>query len=141
MSLAHKIVPIGQEHIDILMAAALAGVDVEPCVNGIRTIYYGDTQYGYGPVAIVDTAGTEYVAEPHVTWFPWVSKRDKILNFQAYLKTVGNGTQQLMIITEKKENLFYEHFVKRGVLRKVGHLINVPLVDEVHFYQYGGNKA
>jgi len=138
MSLEHKLVPISSEHLGLLYAAALDGVDISPCIGGLRSIYYGDTEHGYGPVAIVDTAGTEYLLEPHVTWFPWVNKRFRIINFKRYLTTVGANGQQIMILVQKEEIAFFEHFVKRGLLRKVGYLNNLPIVDETHIYQYKG---
>lgn len=137
MSLDRRLEPVGEQHRDVLTAAILAGVDVSPCPNAERFIGYGDTLYGYGPACVVDVAGTEYVAEPHVTWFPWVGPKDMINNFKWAMAHL-NKTKQVMLVTEKKGNSFFEHFVKRGVLRKVGHLKNIPLVDEVHFYQYGG---
>jgi hypothetical protein len=131
--------PVTENHIGILMAASLAGVDIELCPGAFRMIGYGDTSYGYGPACIVDVAGTEFVAEPHVTWFPWVGTKDKITNFKWAMEFLAQN-RQVFLMTEKKEAAFFEHFVKKGLLRKVGHLENIPLVDEVHMYQYKGES-
>lgn len=132
---AHNIVPIDHSHTGLIFAAALEGLDVSPCVGGQRFIGYGDTKYGYGPACILDVAGTEYVAEPHVVWFPWTSKANRIVNFKWAMKYLAQ-TRQVFIIVEKGENAFHEHFVKKGILRKVGYLKDIPIVDEVHMYQY-----
>lgn len=137
MSLEHKLEPLDNHHISLLNAAALAGVDIEMCPGAYRMIGYGDTEHGYGPACIVDIAGTEYVAEPHVTWFPWVGTKNKITNFKWAMDFLAQN-RQVFLMAEKKEKDFFEHFVKRGLLRKVGHLENIPIVDEVHMYQYKG---
>lgn len=122
------------------MAAYLSGTDIELCPGAERFIGYGDTKYGYGPACIVDVAGTDYVAEPHVTWFPWVSSKNMIVNFTWAMSFLAQK-KQVFLITEKKENHFFEHFVKKGLLRKVGYLENIPKIEEVHMYQYkGGHK-
>lgn len=135
MKLEHKLEPIGPHHSGIIMAAALANIDVSPCPGAQRFIGYGDTSHGYGPACIVDLAGTEYVAEPHVTWFPWVGTKDKIVNFKWAMDYLAES-RQVLIITEKAEAEFFDHFVKKGLLRKVGHLEDIPKVEEVHMYQY-----
>lgn len=130
-----KIIPLDETHNNVLAAAQAAGVDTTPLYGALRSIYYGDTIYGYGPVAIIDTVGTNYIPEPHVTWFPWVSNRNKVKNFNGYIQIVRDNNTQIMIITSLAENKFYEHFVKRKQLRKIGHMIGVPEIKEVHFYQ------
>lgn len=137
MSSEHRLEPINEGHIPLLQAAALQGVDTEMCPGAFRMIGYGDTLHGYGPACIVDVAGTEYVAEPHVTWFPWVGTKEKITNFKWAMDYLAQN-RQVFLMTEKKEKDFFEHFVKKGLLRKVGHLINIPEVEEVHMYQYKG---
>lgn len=135
MSSEHRLEPIGPQHLDIMVAAALADIDISPCPNAFRMIGYGDTSYGYGPACIVDVAGTEYVAEPHVTWFPWVGTKEKIVNFKWAMDYLAEH-RQVMLLVEKAEAEFFDHFVKKGLLRKVGHLEDIPQVEEVHMYQY-----
>lgn len=122
-------------HSGILMAAELAGCDVTPIVNGRRYILFGDTKYGYGPACVFDDAGTEYVAEPHVTWFPWTSTADKIVNFKYGMKYLAES-REILLTVQRDQKSFFEHFVKKGMLRKVGFLKNMPLVGEIHMYQY-----
>lgn len=100
-----------------------------------QLIGYGDTKYGYGPACLINLGGTSYMAEPHVTWFPWTSSRDRINNFKWAMKHLAE-TREVLLIIEDKEKDFFEHFVKRGLLRKVGHLENIPEIQQIHFYQY-----
>lgn len=136
MKSEHNIVPyIPEHHEAILYAAGLAGCDLSQKFEGDPMIGYGETRHGFGPAYFLHLAGTDYVAEPHVTWFPWVSNANKIVNFKAGMKFLA-ATREVLVITEKKYSGFFDHFVKKGLLRKVGHLENIPEVEEVHMYQY-----
>lgn len=123
-------------HAPIIYAAMMEDVDVSPMVGGAeRYIGYGNTKHGYGPACIVDVAGTDYVAEPHVTWFPWTTPANRIVNFKWAMAHFAES-REVMLTVEKSQKKFFEHFVKRGILRKVGYLKNMPEVDEIHMYQY-----
>lgn len=135
MSSAHNLIPVAPSDKALIYAAALAGVDVSPCEGAERFIGYGDTKHGYGPACIVDICGTPFVAEPHVTWFPWTSAANRITNFKWAMDYLAE-TRQVMLTVEKDQMAFFEHFVKRGVLRKIGYLRNLPVVEEIHMYQY-----
>lgn len=111
------------------------GVDVSSFDGGERFIGFGDTKHGYGPACILDAVSTPYVVEPHVTWFPWTRPKDRIVNFKWAMAHLAE-TRQVFLTVEKKEMAFFEHFVRRGLLRKVGYLNNLPIVDEIHMYQY-----
>lgn len=131
----HNLVKYGPEHEGLIFAAQLEGCDTSPLVDGERFIGYGFTKYGSGPACIVDLVGTPYVAEPHVTWFPWTSPANRIVNFKHAMALLAE-TREVMLTVEKKQMAFFEHFVKKGVLRKIGHIENLPLVEEIHMYQY-----
>lgn len=122
-------------HDSIIVTAALSGCDVSPAVEGIRFIGYGPTKHGYGPACILDLAGTEHVAEPHVIWFPWTRPVDRIVNFKWAMKFLAE-TREVFLTVQKDQIKFFEHFVKKGLLRKVGYLENLPIVGEIHMYQY-----
>lgn len=111
------------------------GIDVSSVAGGERFIGYGDTKYGYAPACILDVVGTPYVAEPHVIWFPWTSAADRIVNFKWAMKYLAES-REVFLTVQKDQIKFFEHFVKRGLLRKVGYLENMPIVDEIHMYQY-----
>ena len=141
MSLDHNLQPYNEhEHAAILYAAALEDTDIAPLPGGVRYIGYGDTAHGYGPACIVDDTGTNYMAEPHVTWFPWTTKANRIVNFKWAMSHLAE-TRQVLLTVEKSQIKFFEHFVKRGILRKVGHLEDIPEVDEIHMYQYRKDKS
>lgn len=129
-----------QVHAPILFAAAAEEVDISPMASAnARYIGYGNTRHGYGPACIVDLAGTDYMAEPHVTWFPWTTPANRIVNFKWAMEHLAQD-KEVMLIVEKNQKQFFEHFVKRKVLRKVGYLKNIPIHDEIHMYQYERNK-
>lgn len=121
-------------HEPILAAAALEGIDTSPAVSGTRLIGYGSTKYGHGACCILDVVSTEYVMEPHVIWFPWTRPADRIAHFRWAMELMAQ-THEVLLNVEKKHIGLFEHFVKRGFLRKAGHLINMPIVEEIHMYQ------
>ena len=122
-------------HSGLLVIAAMSGINTEATQGAERYIGYGDTKEGFGPACILDVCGTEYVAEPHVTWFPWTNGKNRISNFKWAMEYLAQD-RQVFLVAEKKETNLFDHFVKKNVLRKVGHLINIPIVKEIHFYQY-----
>lgn len=131
----HNIEALNQSHEGLLYAAALSGCDLTPAVGGDRFIGYGDTKYGYGAACVLDIVGTPYVAEPHVIWFPWTTPANRIVNFKWAMSYLAE-TREVLLTVEKSQIKFFEHFVKRGILRKVGFLADMPLVEEIHMYQY-----
>lgn len=134
-----KLVPITPNDLGLLYAAMLEGCDVSPVVSAERYIGYGDTKYGYGAACIVDLAGTPYMAEPHVTWFPWTTPANRIVNFKWAMEYLGQD-REVMLMAQKDQRTFFDHFAKRGFLRKVGYLDNLPDIEEIHIYQYRRNK-
>lgn len=137
----HSMEHLSEHHGPLLAAAALEGTDLEPCVpNATRLVGYGDTKHGYGPACLIDVVHTDYVMEPHVTWFPWTTAANKIVNFRWAMNHMAQ-THQVLLHIEKKQMNFFEHFAKRGFLRKIGYIDNLPLVDEIHMYQVIGSKA
>lgn len=124
-----------KEHDTILFAAAMDGTDITPAIDGERFIGYGNTRHGYGPACIVDLISTEYVAEPHVTWFPWTTRANKIVNFKWAMEYLSTS-KQVFLTVEKAQKIFFDHFVKKGILRKVGYIKDLPVVEEIHMYQY-----
>lgn len=140
MKSEHSLEYYSPHHAPILAAAALSGVDTEPIIQGAtRLIGYGATKYGYGAACIIDLIYTDYVMEPHVIWFPWVSVANKIVNFK-WAMNLMSETHQVLLHIEKKQKNFFDHFVKKNFLRKIGHIENLPVVEEIHMYQVQRNK-
>jgi len=123
------------KHEGLVVGAALLGVDISNCNGGVRHIGYGEVKKDYGPVCILDIAGTPYVTEPHVTWFPWVTAKNRITNFLWAVEEMSK-TSEVLLSIQKDQIPFFEHFVKKGILRKIGFINRLPEIDEVHLYQY-----
>lgn len=133
--LERNLEPFGDQHIALLAAAALQGVDTTPTVGGAqRFIGYGDSKLGYGPVCILDLIQTDYVAEPHIVWLPWVRSAEMLGHFRWAMNYLSKSREVLLNV-EKKHVPFFEHFVKKGLLRKIGYIENLPIVEEIHMYQ------
>lgn len=139
--LAYNIEPFNPEyHTPLLAAAAADGVDVSPVVGGAdRFIGFGKTKHGYGPGCILDLVSTPYVVEPHVTWFPWVGLKDRIVHFKWAMDYLAQNKEVFLTVT-KEQKVFFDHFVEKKILRKVGYLKDLPIVEEIHMYQYERKK-
>lgn len=132
---------VGPQHAAILAALELEGIDTSPVVGGAtRLIGYGKTKHGYGPACLLDIIHTDHTMEPHIIWFPWTSASQRISHFKWAMSLMAQ-THQILFNVEKKEISFFEHFVKKGLLRKIGYIENLPIVEEVHMYQVNKEKA
>lgn len=126
---------LAPHHQGILAAAALSGTDIESVVPGAtRLIGYGDTKHGYGACCILDLVQTEHVMEPHIIWFPWTRPQDRIAQFKWAMELMRQ-THHVLLNVEKRQIAFFEHFVKKGYLRKIGFIEDLPIVEEIHMYQ------
>lgn len=132
---ARSLEHIGPQHQGLLAALALEGIDTSPVVGGAtRLVGYGATKHGFGPACLLDLIGTEYVMEPHIIWFPWTTPQQRIAHFRWAIELM-RGTHHLLFNVEKSQIGFFEHFVKRGLLRKIGVIEDLPIVEEIHMYQ------
>lgn len=123
-------------HDGMLMAALLEGCDTRCHVEGAeRMIVHGKTKHGLGPIGVVDLVSTPYINEPHVAWFPWTTPAAKIQAFKWAMKLWGKD-KRVVLYVKKDQTSFFDHFVKNGLLRHAGYLEDIPLVEEIHIYQY-----
>jgi len=116
--------------------ASFKGCDIDQKLAGaVRLIGYGDTKNGYGPACLIDVISTPYIHEPHVTWFPWVTAKNKIVNFKWAMNKLSE-THEVLLNIEKKHKAFFDHFSRPGgLLRKIGY-IEIPATDEKEIHQY-----
>lgn len=121
---------------EVMALVTVAGVDAPYVEGAVRYIGFGATEYGYNAACIVDLKETPYVAEPHVTWFPWVNARQRISNFKWAMSELSERKEVLLIVA-KEQTGFFDHFTKKGLLRKAGDIINLPKEagEEIHMYQ------
>ena len=140
MKLERRLEDVGPQHVGLLAAAALGGCDLQEMVpNARRLIGYGDTKYGYGPACVLDLTGTPYVAEPHVVWFPWTGPKDRVVNFRWAMDLLAQ-THEVLLNVAKEHAPFFDHFAKKKYLRKIGHIENLPIVEEIQMYQVNRRK-
>lgn len=140
---AHKLVEYSDvEHGKLLAVAAIDGCDFSEIVpNAQRYVGYGATKHGYGAACVLDLTGTQYVAEPHVVWFPWTSRKDKIVNFKWAMSMLAE-TREVLLNVSKENAVFFDHFARNKFLRKIG-VIEVPASEEkeIHMYQVNRSKT
>lgn len=118
----------------------MEGCNVAPAIEGDRFIGFGNAKNGFGPVCIVDVKETPFVAEPHVTWFPWTPAKERIAAFKWAMEYYGQEKEVLLIVAKPSYNL-HEHFVKRGLLRKIGFIDHMPEgTEQIHMYQYNRGR-
>lgn len=131
---------VGPQHTPLLVALALEGIDVSPVVGGAtRMIGYGATKHGYGPACLLDLISTDYVVEPHIIWFPWTSSSQRVSHWKWAMRIMAK-THQILFNVEKKNISFFEHFTKKKLLRKIGVIQDLPIVEEIHMYQVKREK-
>lgn len=119
----------------ILYIAALDGTDVTPPIEGRRFIGFGENKYGYGPVCVIDLKETPYVIEPHIIWFPWVGGKDR-LRLAKWAFELWGKDKEVLAFVQKNQAAIFDHFTKKKVLRKIGIIEHLPIVEEIHMYQY-----
>jgi hypothetical protein len=125
--------PITEADRPVLSMAAMQGVDLSPMVGGNRFLGWGETKHGFAPIALMDVKETDFVIEPHVTWFPWVSARQRV---EAFTWALSVWKKVVFLIIAKEHSAFYEHFLHKGLLRKVGVLhVQKEAGEEIHMYQ------
>lgn len=135
IALERSLEAYGPQHGGLLAVLTFSGIDVSPVVGGARRLIgYGATKHGYGPACILDLIETDYVVEPHIIWMPWTNATQRLAHFRWSMPYLAAGRQVLFNV-EKKEISFFEHFVKKGLLRKIGFIDNLPVVEEIHMYQ------
>lgn len=131
-----RVEPIEEFHVPLIVSAAQSGCDVTVTPESERYIVYGKTRYGDGPVAIVDVKETPYEVEPHIIWLPWTTTREKI----ECINDLGDlwVGKVILLMTLKKFSGFFDHFIKKGKLRKIGFIDGLPkeVGEEIHLYQY-----
>lgn len=133
MKSAFEIRPVTADDLPVLVMAESMGTDLTPLAGGQRYMGWGHTEkYGFAPMAVLDVNETEYVIEPHITWLPWVSAREICAAFKWFIET---RRKVVFLIILKQHHKFYEHWVKRGLLKKVG-VLPVPAEagEEIHMY-------
>jgi len=85
------------------------------------------------PVAVSDLRESMAVNEPHITWLPGVTIRQKREMFLEGMRFLSG--KPIILAVPKSNNGFYEQWVRRGLLRKVGFFDEIPEIEEIHYYQ------
>lgn len=62
--------------------------------------------------------------EPHVEWFPWATRRNKLECAIKFLNEMRKRDILLLIWSKKEATPFFTHIAKYGILHRVGKVIN-----------------
>lgn len=73
------------------------------------------------------------IYEPHLSFFPWASKRQIFLAIHALIKFLTK-TKHMLVQCREKYAVCYDRWVKHGVGRKVG-IIQGLSYGDLHLYQ------
>jgi hypothetical protein len=85
-------------------------------------------------IAHLNIIETSAIYEPHVDWLPAARKRDRITAIRLVLRDLA--AQKPTIITARTAIApYWGVWVKRGVLRQVGTIQNVPVLHQIHIFQ------
>lgn len=116
----------------VLMPIIEGGGEVITLVG--RTVEYGEIPVG---VATLEYHGQ--IAYPHHIWYPDASPRNKLEITLAFLLELKKSYVGFVMVEKKNEN-FFRHLGKFGVLRKVGKLYDwFGPKDHATLFQTVGN--
>ena len=79
-------------------------------------------------IAVVEEPGSRL--QPHAVWFPWASSRNKIECAAHYLNEMRRQRDprgkfyKALILAPEKTWTFFEHMMRRGILKRCGKLDN-----------------
>ena len=73
------------------------------------------------PVGVIVTITDGYRYEPHATWFPWASVRNRLEGCLKFLNQERKDRLGIIYMKALPENIsFLNHLARYGVLRRVG---------------------
>lgn len=110
---------------------------IDPMPGAVRYIVY----VGKKAVGVGDVRENMAVAEPHITWFKEATLREMCIAFLEGIRFFAKEKPVVLSVT--KENYdFYDQWVRRGLLRKIGKVIDIEFgdIEEIHMYQVNRSK-
>lgn len=130
------LVPYNDRFNPWIIDAADKGMDIRSLIGAEPLIV---TVEGL-PIGICNLIEAEGMLEPHVVWHPEATMRQKYVGFLNGMKELGARKNVLLMAIEDQKD-FYEMWVERGVLRKVGVIEDIPEknVINIHMYQLRRN--
>jgi hypothetical protein len=73
------------------------------------------------PIAVFSVVPMFKYVEPHITWFPEASSRDRLEGSVKFLCELKREIP-FLIVSRQRDRTFFEHLCKYGVIRTVGKL-------------------
>lgn len=121
-----------EKHSKFMEELAQSGIETAQRVGAFRCIAEDNEK----PIGLVDFWEDEAFVEPHIDWHPKATKREKYRVFVAGMNDFL-GFKSVILKVADSETPFFDMWVKRGALRKVGILEDVSIgnVKELHIYQ------
>lgn len=92
------------------------------------------------PVGLVLANTSGHRLEPHVTWMPWATDRNKVEAATHFLNAMREKWL-VVVIADKNAKDFYTHLMKLGILNRVGRVMDWFRVGEpIWMFQTMGLK-
>jgi len=97
---------------------------------------------GFGPVGVFWLINSGWKIEPHVSFFPWATKRNKLRSAVSFLQWARNSRKVgcVFVITANKWRSAADRVCSYGVLHYVGKLKNGNPTGDDYIYSVKGKK-
>lgn len=136
-----------QQHSNMVTSPAQSGaigataenprIFIMPKQDGISV--FANTTNGAKEVGFVTLIETPATIEPHVAWVNGASNRNRYEGFLLVLSLLRK-IKPVLIMTQAKDHPFFDRFVSKKALRKVGILKDLEVggsITDIHIYQAG----
>jgi len=97
---------------------------------------------GVGPIGVFWLFSNEWKIEPHVSFFPWATKRNKLRSSVAFLQWARNSRKIgcVFVVTIAKWNNLADKICSYGVLHYIGKMKNGDPRGDLYLYSVKGKK-
>ena len=72
------------------------------------------------PVGLVSITTDGYLFEPHLLWFAWSSKRQRLEAYAKFLNVMRQDGMVGILYMNHGGSKFLDHIARRGIVRRVG---------------------
>lgn len=114
-----------EREVELLLNTAYNFVVVED----FNSIANGDM----APICVIQEKFDGWMVEPHIEWFPWATKRNKLRTVVNYLRSLrSHEVYATVLIKSMKEHVdFFNGIIEYGVLHKLSQFNDGKLIEQV----------